>query len=145
MGTESKGKKNKTYTLKEEFERRDLNPKSIANIVKYSLNGIKSYAEDGKSFIIFAFCSILEIVCGFIFNISGLEWILIIVILGILLAVELLNTAIENVCDAVTKEYNQYIKIAKDCGSGATFIIFIVALILNIIIFYPKIVLLFVR
>ena len=53
-------------------------------------------------------------------------------------------TGIEKTCDAITKEYNPLIKIAKDCGSAATFVIFIVALILNIIIFYPKIVALFI-
>ena len=59
--------------------------------------------------------------------------------LGIILAIELLNTAIEATCDAITKEFNPYIKVAKDCGSAATFVIFIVAVILNIIIFLPKI------
>lgn len=142
MSTESKDKK-KFYTLKEDFERRGLNAKSIMNLLKYSLNGIKSYAEDGKSFIIYVFCSFLEIFLGFVFGINGLEWILIIVILGIILAVELINTGIESTCDAITKEYNEYIRIAKDCGSAATFIIFIVAVILNIIIFYPKIITLF--
>ena len=39
--------------------------------------------------------------------------------------------------------YNSIVKAAKDCGSGATFIIFIVAILLNIIIFFPKIVALF--
>ena len=63
--------------------------------------------------------------------------------LGVLLSVELLNTGIERACDAITKEYNPLIKAAKDCGSGATFIIFIVMVILNIIIFYPKVVALF--
>jgi undecaprenol kinase len=138
MSTESKDKK-KYYTLKEDFERRGINAKSLMNVIKYSLNGVKSYAEDGKSFIIYIFCSFLEIFLGFVFGVNGLEWILIIVILGIILAVELLNTAIEAACDAITKEYNPFIKIAKDCGSGATFIIFIVAVILNIIIFLPKI------
>lgn len=138
----SKDKK-KNLTLMEEFERRDLNPKSVMNVIKYSLNGIKSYADDGKSIILYSFGSILEIIFGFIFHINGLEWILIICMLGILLAVELLNTAIEKACDAITKDYNPYIKIAKDCGSGATFIIFVVILILNIIIFYPKIAILF--
>jgi undecaprenol kinase len=135
---ESKDKK-KVTSLKEEFERRGINPKSIMNIIKYSVNGIKSYAEDGKSFVVYTFLSFVEIMLGFIFNINGLEWILIIVILGVVLAVELLNTGIESACDAITKEYNPLIKIAKDCGSGATFVIFIVAIILNIIIFLPKI------
>lgn len=142
MATVSKDKK-EIHTLKEEFERRNLNPKSVMNIIKYSIDGIKAYAKDGKSIIIYIFGSLLEILCGFIFNINGLEWILIICMLGIILAVELLNTAIEAVCDAVTKSFNPYIKVAKDCGSAATFVIFIVMLILNIIIFYPKIMHLF--
>lgn len=142
MATVSKDKK-EIHTLKEEFERRNLNPKSVMNIIKYSLDGIMAYAKDGKSIIIYVFGSLLEILFGFIFHINGLEWILIICMLGIILAVELLNTAIEAVCDAVTKNFNPYIKVAKDCGSAATFVIFIVILILNIIIFYPKIMQLF--
>ena len=142
MATVSKDKK-EIHTLKEEFERRNLNPKSVMNIIKYSLDGIMAYAKDGKSIIIYIFGSLLEILCGFIFHINGLEWILIICMLGIILAVELLNTAIEAVCDSITKNFNPYIKVAKDCGSAATFVIFIVILILNIIIFYPKIMQLF--
>lgn len=142
MAMESKDKV-KMPTLKEEFERRDLNTKSLMNIVKYSLNGIKTYMEEGKSFILYSFAAILEVIFGFIFKVNGLEWILIICMLGVILSIELLNTGIERACDAITKEYNPLIKAAKDCGSGATFIIFIVMVILNIIIFYPKVVALF--
>lgn len=140
MGSKDKRKKS---ILIEEFEKRDLNSKSVMNVVKYSLNGIKTYMEEGKSFILYSFAAILEVIFGFIFKVNGLEWILIICMLGVLLAVELLNTGIERACDAITKEYNPLIEKAKDCGSGATFIIFVVMVILNIIIFYPKIALLF--
>lgn len=142
MAMASKDKK-KLPTIKEELERRDLNTKSVLNVIKYSLNGIKVYIQDGKSFILYAFCTLLEIICGFLFKVNGLEWILIICMLGVILSVEILNTAIENVCDALTKEYNPYIKAAKDCGSGATFVIFIVMCFLNVIIFLPKIMTLF--
>ena len=142
MATISKDKK-KIHSLKEEFERRNLNAKSLMNIINYSINGLVSYAKDGKSIIIYIVGAILEIISGFVFNVNGLEWILIISMLGIILAVELLNTAIEATCDAITKEFNPYIKVAKDCGSAATFVIFIVVIILNIIIFYPKIAALF--
>ena len=138
MATVSKDSK-KINTLKEEFERRDLNVHSIRRVIKNSLEGISSHAKDGKSFIIYVFCSLIEIIAGFAFNVNGLEWILIISMLGIILAIELLNTAIEATCDAITKEFNPYIKVAKDCGSAATFVIFIVTVILNIIIFLPKI------
>ena len=138
MATVSKDKK-EIKTLKEEFERRDINPKSLMNIIRFSCDGIKAYAKDGKSIVIYIFGALVEIIAGFIFQVNGLEWILIICMLGIILAVELLNTAIEATCDAITKEFNPLIKVAKDCGSGATFVIFIVMLALNIIIFAPKI------
>ena len=129
--------------LENNFKKRNLTPKSIFNVIKYSINGIKCYAKEGKSIIIYTVCSLIEIILGFLYHISGLEWILVICILGFILSIELINTAVEAVCDAVTKEFNPLIKIAKDCGSAATFVIFIVAIILNIIIFAPKIVALF--
>ena len=48
-----------------------------------------------------------------------------------------------NISIELTKHYNPLIKIAKDCGSGATFSIFTVAVILNLIIFIPKIIIFF--
>ena len=137
MSTESKNKIGKS------LKSRNLTPKSVYQTIKNSLAGIKYYASDGKSIFLYLIGSVIEVLMGFLYNINGLEWILIICILGFILSIELLNTAIEAVCDAVTKEYNPLIKIAKDCGSGATFVIFIVAIILNIIIFLPKVLLLF--
>ena len=130
--------------LKDELNKRNITPKTVYDIIKYSINGLVSYAKDGKSIILYLICSVIEIILGFVYHINGLEWILIICILGFILCVELINTAIEAACDAITKEYNPLIKIAKDCGSGATFVLFIVAIILNIIIFAPKIYALFI-
>ena len=137
MSTELKNK------IEQDLKKRNLTPKSIVQTIMNSLNGIRCYAKDGKSILIYIFGTILEIVMGFAFSINGLEWILIICILGIILSVELINTAIEAACDAISKDYNPFIKIAKDCGSGATFVIFVVAILLNIIIFLPKIIGLF--
>ena len=130
--------------IEKDLKKRNLTPKSVFDVIKYSINGLISYAKDGKSIILYLICSLIEIILGFVYHINGLEWILIICILGFILSVELINTAIEAACDAITKEYNPLIKIAKDCGSGATFVLFIVAIILNVIIFAPKIYALFI-
>ena len=137
MSTELKSK------IEQDLKKRNLTPKSVFQTIKNSLNGIKCYAKDGKSVILYIFGLLIEVIMGFVYNINGLEWILIICILGIILSVELINTAIEAACDAITKKYNPFIKIAKDCGSAATTVIFIVAIILNLIIFIPKIIALF--
>ena len=125
--------------IEKDLKKRNITPKSVIQTVRNSINGINCYARDGKSIILYLVGLIFEIVMGIIFSINGLEWILIVCIMGVLLAVELLNTSIEAACDAITKHYNPLIKIAKDCGSGATFVIFTVSVILNLIIFIPKI------
>lgn len=125
--------------IKVDLKRRNFTPNTIFDTIKNSFNGIKFYAMDGKSILIYLLGVIIEIALSIVYKISGLEWILIVCILGIILSVELLNTAIEATCDAITKEFNSSIKIAKDCGSAATFIIFIVSIILNVIIFFPKV------
>lgn len=129
--------------INKDLKKRDISPKSILQIIKNALSGLGFYARDGKSIIIYIACFLIEVISGFIFNIDGKEWILIICILGFILSVELINTAIESICNLITRQYNPLIKMAKDCACAATFVIFVVAVILNIIIFYPKIVILF--
>ena len=125
--------------IQKDLKKRNITPQTVAQTFMNSLNGIRCYARDGKSIILYLVGVIFEILFAIIFNVNGLEWILIVVMLGVILSVELLNTAIEAVCDAVSKEFNPYIKIAKDCGSAATFVVSIVVVILNLIIFIPKI------
>ena len=129
--------------IEKDIKRRNITPKSIWNIFVNSLNGMRWYAKDGKSIILFVIGTIAEIILGIALNISGLEWTLIVCMLTVMLAVELLNTAIESVCDLVTKEYNAKIKIAKDCGSAATFVIFGSTVAISLVIFIPKIAVLF--
>ena len=129
--------------IEKDLKKRNITPVSVMQTIKNSLNGIRCYARDGKSIILYIFGFLLEIIMGIVYKINGLEWILIICIMGVLLAVELLNTSIEAACDAISKHYSPLIKISKDCGSAATFVIFIVTVILNLIIFIPKIMMLF--
>lgn len=133
MGTELKNK------IEKDLKKRNITTKSLLQTIMNSLNGIRWYTKEGKSIIIYTVGLIVELILAIVYKINGLEWILIICIQGIMLTVELLNTAIEATCDAITKEYNNNIRIAKDCGSAATFIVFLVYIALNIIIFLPKI------
>lgn len=129
--------------IEKDIKKRNITAKSIWRIIVNSVNGIRWYAKDGKSIILYVFGTILEVILGIALNISGLEWTLIVCMLTVILAVELLNTAIEAVCDLVTKEYKTKIKIAKDCGSAATFVIFGATVAISLVIFIPKIAVLF--
>ena len=56
---------------------------------------------------------------------------------------ELINTAIETTVDLITKEKNEKAKIAKDVAAGAVLVSAIASAIIGVIIFVPKILLIF--
>ena len=113
--------------------------KNIMNKCKYSLQGLKYCFMNESSFLIEAICAIFIIIFGIIFDIEFLEWVLSFGSLAFITITELINTAIEATVDMVTKEYNEYAKIAKDCGSAATGIMSVLAMLVNSIIFFPYI------
>ena len=88
-------------------------------------------------------CTIVDVCLGIIFKISLTQWSMILIALGVILSIELLNTAIEAAIDLVTLEYHPLAKIAKDCGSAATFIAVLIAVAINAFIFIPKILVVF--
>jgi diacylglycerol kinase (ATP) len=54
----------------------------------------------------------------------------------LMMCVELLNTAIEALCDLVSPEYNDYVKIAKDCGLAAVLMTMVIAAAVWLIVLY---------
>ena len=119
--------------------------KDIFNKFKYSFQGIGYCFKNETSFIFQAIAIVLGTVLAIVFKISLVKYAISMISLLNIMVVELLNTGIEATVDMVTKEFNPYAKIAKDCGSGATCIATFIATIVNLIIFLPYIIDLFVK
>ena len=119
--------------------------KNMLNKCKYSLQGLAYCFKNESSFLFEAICAIFIILFGIYFDIDFLEWVISFGSLALISIVELLNTAIEATVDMVTQEYNEYAKIAKDCGSAATGVMSILATIVNMVIFVPYFIELFVK
>ena len=107
---------------------------------KYSIEGLAYAYKTEKSLVLHSILSTCAIILGFVLNISINQWIVLLIALGVILMIELLNTAIEAVVDMVTLEYNELAKIAKDCGSAGAFVASIIGLIIALVIFIPKII-----
>lgn len=82
---------------------------------------------------------ILVIIAGFYYQISKFEWIVCIILFGMVISLELINTAIENTVDLAMPEKHPQAKIAKDVAAAAVLVGAIVAAIIGFIIFIPKI------
>lgn len=94
----------------------------IIKACKNSIDGLTVACKEEA-----AFRQILLLVCAglplaFIVSNAWVERIILILPLALCVIVELLNTAIENICDKVTTDYDLFIKKAKDLGSAAQFI-----------------------
>ena len=72
-----------------------------------------------------------------------IELAIIIVVIGLVISMELINTSIEYVVDMAMPEVHPLAKLSKDIAAGAVLITTIVALIVGLIIFLPKIIALF--
>ena len=82
-----------------------LSFKRLIKSFGYALEGFKHAFKYEQNFIFHSVVAILVIIFGFIFKISKVEWILIIIVIGLVLAFELINTALEALVDLVTNEY----------------------------------------
>ena len=83
---------------------------------------------------------LMVIVAGVTLKINTTEWSVVLILCGLVISLELINTAIENAVDLVTKEYNETAKNAKDIAAGAVLFSAIIAAIIGFIIFLPKII-----
>ncbi len=81
---------------------------------------------------------ILVIIFGIVFKINITEWIICITLFGLVISLELINTAIEIVVDMITLEKNEKAKKAKDISASAVLISALSSAIIGLIIFIPK-------
>ncbi|HUH27149.1 diacylglycerol kinase family protein [Gelidibacter sp.] len=82
--------------------------------------------------------AILVTIAGFYFEISITEWLFQVTMIGLVMSIEGLNTAIEFIADFIHPERHDKIGRIKDVAAGAVFIAAISAVIVAIIIYYPK-------
>ncbi|MBS1745580.1 MAG: diacylglycerol kinase family protein [Bacteroidetes bacterium] len=102
-------------------------------------NGITYFFKNERNGIIQAGVAMLVLLLGFYFHLSPSEWIIIIVCIGAVIAMEMMNAAIEQLCNLVYKEYHPAIKIIKDVAAGAVLFVAIISSVIGLIIFIPKI------
>lgn len=77
------------------------------------------------------------VVLGIYFRITMKEWAILVLVIGLVLGLELMNTSIENLVDLVTKERKPLAGKIKDIAAGAVLIVSLSALIIGWLIFKP--------
>lgn len=116
--------------------------KRLINSFKYAFDGLKYAFLYEQNLTVHILATILVIIMGFLFKISIQEWLVLFLIIGLVIATELINTSIEATIDLITDEINPLAKIAKDTAASAVLVFGLTALIVGALIFLPKIIIL---
>lgn len=110
---------------------------------KHAIDGIVYAMEVEHNMLIIMLATVVTLSLGYFLEISSIEAIIIIICIALVMASEMINTAIEATVDLVTLKENDLAKIAKDTASSATLILSFMSLIIGLIIFVPRIIELF--
>ncbi len=105
----------------------------------FALEGIASGLKAERNMIVHFGIMTLVVVFGGLLGLSKLEWILCILLFGLVFMAELFNTSIEAVVDKVSPEVHPQAKLAKDTAAGAVLVICTAAALVGAFIFMPKI------
>ena len=71
------------------------------------------------------------------------EWLVCLILFGLVISLELINTALEEVVDLVSPKWHEKAKRTKDAAAGAVLFSALISAIIGIVIFMPKLFLIF--
>lgn len=124
----------------EKIEELKKKRKKLRNSFKYAFEGVHRELKEEQNLKIHILIMILVIIAGFILRISPIEWIICIILFGFVIALELINTAIELTVDLAMPEIHPKAKAAKDIAAAAVLVSAFCSVIVGLIIFLPKII-----
>ncbi|MFT4154264.1 diacylglycerol kinase family protein [Parafilimonas sp.] len=104
-----------------------------------ALNGICYFFKTERNGKIQAVVALFTILAACALHISAIEWVLVLFCIASVIALEMVNTALEHLCNHVHEDYHPSIKIIKDVAAGAVLFASIISVITGLIIFIPKI------
>lgn len=111
-----------------------------ARSYKFAIRGLFSIFLQQLNFRLELLISLIVIATGIILRINAIEWIVIVFAISLVLIAEALNSAIEAICDVVSRDFHKEIRHAKDIAAGSVLLAAIAAVIVGVIIFLPYII-----
>ena len=105
---------------------------------RFASEGIIHAFKSELNFKLHVAAAIIVVVAGVLTGLSMAEWFIVMILIGGMLALEMLNSAIERAIDVITTEHHPLAKQAKDLAAGAVFVFAITSAMIGLFIFIPK-------
>ncbi len=105
----------------------------------YAFKGFFSSIKEEKSMVVHIILIIITSAVAGGLKIDYKGWIPLVIVFGAVISTELMNTALENVIDMVSFEYNINAQKAKDIAAASTLVVSIISVIVTLLVFVPRI------
>lgn len=109
----------------------------------YACAGLKVLFREEHNSWIHATATIFVVAAGFFFRISRIEWIAVLIVIGMVFSSEIINSSLERTADFVKAERDDRKRDIKDLGAAAVLVSAIIAALVGFIVFLPKVISLF--
>jgi diacylglycerol kinase len=103
----------------------------------FAISGIVMALRTQRHMRIHLTCAVLVTTAGLCLRLSRMEWAALVIVMGMVIAAELLNTAVESVVDLVSPGIHPLAKAAKDTAAGAVLVTAIAAIITGLLVLGP--------
>ncbi|MBP8640974.1 MAG: diacylglycerol kinase family protein [Oscillospiraceae bacterium] len=104
----------------------------------YAFHGIYETIYTQRNMRVHLCFAFYVIIAGFVTHISAVQWTAVLICVGLVMALECLNTAVESLCDTVHPEKSEGIRISKDVAAGAVLCAAIASSIVGGIVFFNE-------
>jgi diacylglycerol kinase len=104
--------------------------------IKYVLKGMRILFTTEHAIISQSVVALLLVALGFYCDLARRDWMWLVFSIGLVLVVESLNTAVEQLCDFIHPEHHKKIGLIKDVAAGAVGMAALFAFIVMLFVFY---------
>lgn len=114
--------------------------RDVISSLEFALTGIFTAFKEEKNMRSHVLSALAAIIAGLIFRISATEWLFLLLSIFLVIAFEIMNSAVENVVDLASDyHFSMRAKNAKDMAAGAVLVVSGFAVVTGLVIFIPKI------
>ncbi len=114
-----------------------MQSQSLVHSFTCAFAGLARMIRTGRNAKIHGAAAVVVISIGSFLGRSRTEWAILILTIGVVMAVEALNTAVEVVVDLVSPEFNELAKVAKDTAAAAVLLVAMAAVAVGLVILAP--------
>lgn len=121
----------------------DLEDKKKSIGFTFAFAGLREALKTERNLRIHLIACLCTIILGFFLKLSNMEWIVLLLTVCIVITLELVNSVIEKIIDYVKPEIHPEAKVIKDIGAGTVLVAAIIAAIIGVLLFGPKLIAIF--